>query len=433
MPEATKTDVGSYFISNYPPFSAWSKDAVADARDALAAPPRADTPLGLYLHLPFCRKRCKFCYFKVFTDKNASEVERYLAALSQEIELVSRQPVMGDRPFRFVYFGGGTPSFLSSRQLNRLVDRLRESIDWSLAEEVTFECEPGTLSEAKVATLREIGVTRLSLGVEHWDDAILRDNGRAHESREIDRAWPWIAAAGFDNVNVDLIAGMVGDTTDKWRDAVERTLQMGADSVTIYQMELPYNTVFSQGVLAGEESPVATWEQKRDWVSWAFDRFLQAGYEQSSAYTVVKPGGVFSYRDNLWRGSDLLATGIASFGHASGVHYQNLPEWEAYLSPLEADEPSLPVGRALRLTQDQALIREIILQLKRGRLDRAYFRQKFDVDIVDRWRAAWDAHAAEGCLSIGEQTVELTRDGLLRVDALLPAFFESEHRGVRYT
>src|SRR6476620_7229630 len=128
--------------------------------------PPAVVPLGLYLHIPFCRKRCKFCYFRVYTDKAAPDVERYVAALSREIELVSKLPVMGGRPFRFVYFGGGTPSFLSSRQLERLVERLRAHVSWESAEEVTFECEPGTLSEATVHTLREIGVTRLSLGVE---------------------------------------------------------------------------------------------------------------------------------------------------------------------------------------------------------------------------------------------------------------------------
>ena len=144
-----------------------------EVTSAMSDPP-ADVPLGLYLHIPFCRKRCKFCYFKVFTEKNAPEVERYLAALSREIELVSQLPVMGGRPFRFVYFGGGTPSFLSPKQLTRLVDRLRANISWDQAEEVTFECEPGTLNEAKVKTLRELGVTRLSLGVEHFDDTILR-------------------------------------------------------------------------------------------------------------------------------------------------------------------------------------------------------------------------------------------------------------------
>src|SRR6478609_2302757 len=94
-----KTEVGSYFISNYPPFSAWSPDQLGAVHSAMNAPP-ADRPLGLYLHIPFCRKRCKFCYFKVFTEKNSGEVERYLSALSREIELVSKLPVMGGRPFR---------------------------------------------------------------------------------------------------------------------------------------------------------------------------------------------------------------------------------------------------------------------------------------------------------------------------------------------
>ncbi|TWT97076.1 Oxygen-independent coproporphyrinogen-III oxidase 1 [Botrimarina colliarenosi] len=436
MSEATKTEVGSYFISNYPPFSQWSKEAVAEVEAAFAAPPLEDTPLGLYLHLPFCRKRCKFCYFKVFTDKNAQEVERYLAALSKEIELVSQQPIMAGRPFRFVYFGGGTPSFLSSRQLTRLVDRLRENIDWSAAEEVTFECEPGTLSEAKVGTLKEIGVTRLSLGVEHFDDKILRDNGRAHESMEIDRAWPWIEAAGFDSVNIDLISGMAGDTTDKWQEAVRRAIAMNPGSVTIYQMELPFNTVISKGVLAGEESPIASWEQKRDWLDWAFDQLIAAGYETSSAYTMVKPGTKFSYRDNLWRGSDLLATGIASFGHASGVHYQNLPEWEQYLGKLEGgpDQASqLPLGRALRITPHQALIREMVLQLKKGHIAPAYFQEKFGVDIRAEWSDVWSRYESEGLVVLTDDTIELTRAGLLRADSLLPAFFEPEHQGVRYT
>lgn len=435
MSETTKTEVGSYFISNYPPFSQWSRDNAGDALAALNAPP-AEVPLGLYLHIPFCRKRCKFCYFKVFTDKNGGEVEQYLAALSREIELVSKLPAMGDRPFRFVYFGGGTPSFLSSRQLHRLVERLQANIDWSLAEEVTFECEPGTLSEAKVGTLKEIGVTRLSLGVEHFDDKILSDNGRAHESPEIYKAWPWIEAAGFDSVNIDLISGMVGDTTEKWQDTVRQAIDMNPDSVTIYQMELPFNTRYSKDILDGEiESPVAGWETKREWLTWAFDQLADAGYETSSAYTMVKPGVEFSYRDNLWRGSDLLATGIASFGHISGVHYQNEPEWGEYIGRLAADsdEGELPISRALKITPHQALIREMVLQLKKGWLDPTYFQQKFDVDIVEHWRDVWQGYVNEGLAILDDDRIRLTRDGLLRVDSLLPAFFEEEHQGVRYT
>lgn len=431
--DSKKTEVGSYFISNYPPFSQWSEENLPAVRQAFASQP-AEVPLGLYLHIPFCRKRCKFCYFKVFTDKNSQEVERYLAALSKEIELVSALPVMGDRPFRFAYFGGGTPSFLSSRQLKRLVERLQANINWDQAEEVTFECEPGTLSEAKVHTLRELGVTRLSLGVEHFDDEILRNNGRAHESAEIERAWPWIQAAGFYNVNIDLIAGMVGDTDDKWQDAVEQALAMEPDSVTIYQMELPFNTVYSQDILGNKiETPVADWPTKRRWVDYAFDRFVDAGYSISSAYTLVKDPTrvIFSYRDNLWQGSDLLATGIASFGHVSGVHYQNLPEWEAYCHSLE--EEQLPLSRALETTPEQQLIREMILLLKRGYLDTNYFQQKFGQNVLEKWADVWQDYADQGWAEIDGDHIRLTREGLLRADALLPAFFEPEHQDVRYT
>jgi len=431
--ETEKTEVGSYFIANYPPFSQWTPAGLAEVRRAMDSPP-ADVPLGLYLHIPFCRKRCKFCYFRVYTDKNSHEVEQYVAALSREIELVSRLPVMGGRPFRFVYFGGGTPSFLSAKQLTSLVDRLRANINWDHAEEVTFECEPGTLSEPKVHTLKELGVTRLSLGVENFGDAVLEENGRAHLSAEVYKSWRWIQDAQFPNVNIDLISGMVGESWDNWRETVRRTVELSPDSVTIYQMELPFNTTYSQDILGHRiETPVADWPTKRAWVDYAFDELLAAGYSVSSAYTVVKDKSKvnFSYRDNLWRGSDLLATGVASFGHISGVHYQNLPDWPQYVGALEAGQ--LPLGRGMRPTRHQLLVREMILQLKTGRLDAGYFRDKFGVEILDDWREAWRQHQADGNLEVEGDTIRLTRGGLLHADALLPAFFEPEHRDVRYT
>jgi len=432
--DSTETEVGSYFISNYPPFSLWSADHLGEVTAAIEAPP-ADVPLGLYLHIPFCRKRCKFCYFKVFTDNKADDIETYVSALSREIELVSQLPVMGDRPFRFVYFGGGTPSFLSGKQLTSLVDRLRANINWDQAEEVTFECEPGTLSETKVKTLKELGVTRLSLGIENFADDVLKENGRAHLSAEIYKCWDWIQEADFANVNIDLISGMVGETWENWKLNIRRTIELSPESVTIYQMELPYNTVYSSDILGNQvEIPVADWPTKREWVDYAFNELSNAGYHVSSAYTMIKdPSQVsFSYRDNLWKGSDLLATGIASFGHISGVHYQNLPEWKDYIGSL-LEENRLPLGRALQPSEDQLLIREMILQLKRGYLDVSYFEEKFATNILQRWSAVWARYAEDGMLSHTDSRIELTRQGLLRVDALLPAFFAEEHQGIRYT
>jgi len=188
-----ETEVGSYFVANYPPFSVWTRDAVSgEALPALRTPGPAGVPLGLYLHIPFCRKRCHFCYFRVYTDKNAREVADYLDVLVREWQLYAQQPAIAGRPLDFVYFGGGTPSFLSTAQLQTLVGGLSAVTPWKDAEEITFECEPGTLTDAKLAAIREFGVTRLSLGVENFDDEILERNGRAHRSPEI---WKAMAAA----------------------------------------------------------------------------------------------------------------------------------------------------------------------------------------------------------------------------------------------
>lgn len=436
------TGVGSVFVSNYPPYSAWSEEQVAAAHRVLNAPAaRPDAPLGLYLHIPFCRKRCKFCYFRVYTDKNAAEIETYTEALAREIELYAERPAVAGRPLSFVYFGGGTPSYISNEHLEALVARARAAVPWDAVEEVTFECEPGTLTRTKLDAIRGIGVTRLSLGIESWDDEILRENGRAHVSKEIRRVLPWIAALDFDQLNVDLIAGMVGETWETWRDSVEKTLEVEPDSVTIYQMELPYNARFSADLLEGRfDRPLADWETKRAWQDWAFERFCEAGYEQSSAYTVVRKGQSrdprFLYRDSLWHGADLLGTGVASFGHVQGVHMQNSADWGSYLEALEMGH--LPLFRAFETGPDERLTRELILQLKLGRVEAEPFHEKFGVDVLDRYAEPLERLESEGMLAVhagdnGHGRIELTRQGLLQVDTLLPELYAEKYQGARYT
>jgi coproporphyrinogen III oxidase-like Fe-S oxidoreductase len=433
-----KTGLGNYFVANYPPFAAWKPAFLAEAQAVLHALPAPETPLGLYLHIPFCRKRCKFCYFRVYTDKNAREVETYLDALLREVEIYSRLPIVGDRALQFVYFGGGTPSYLSAGQLRSLFEKLRAVFPWQKAEEVTFECEPGTLQQHKLETLKELGVTRLSLGIENFSDAILEANGRAHLAAEIFRAYQWARDLNFPQINIDLIAGMVGETWDNWKDCVLKTIDLAPDSVTIYQMELPYNTVFSRSLaVVGQDQPaefeVADWPTKRAWVQYAFAEMAKAGYDVSSAYTMVrdKKRCRFVYRDSLWHGADMFGTGVASFGHVNGLHVQNVDGWEPYVAMLQKGE--LPLGRALPVTPRQRLIREMILQLKTGRLERDYFQKKFGTDILAEFDAGFRQLTQDGMIQMANGTVELTPAGFLQVDRLLPTFFEPEYRGGRYT
>jgi oxygen-independent coproporphyrinogen-3 oxidase len=306
---------------------------------------------------------------------------------------------------------------------------------WRSAEEITFECEPGTLSESKIASIRGIGVTRLSLGVENFDDGILEANGRAHRSGEIGRAYEFARSLDFPQINIDLIAGMLGETDENWRTCVQKTIDMSPDSITIYQMELPFNTTISRNLLAKDEvqGPVANWSTKRRWVAEAFAALESAGYSIGSAYTAVKDPRktTFIYRDRLWQGADMVGLGVASFGHVNGVHMQNLDSFEAYCAAIEAGQ--LPLNRALRPTEEERLIREFVLQLKLGSIRPSYFEQKYGVNVLDRFGPQIEALAAEGLLSVRGDRVTLAREALLQVDSLLPRFFKPEHTTVRYT
>lgn len=434
-PATGTTEVGSYFVSNYPPFSQWQTDFVPEALSAFASEPNRDVPLGLYLHIPFCRKRCKFCYFRVYTNQNASAIEQYVESLGREIEILGQQPAVQGRQLNVVYFGGGTPSYLGSKQLLFLRDTLRRTISWDHAEEVTFECEPGTMNLEKVKTLKEIGVTRVSLGVENFNDAILEENGRAHLSPEVYRAYDWLRQIGFPQINIDLIAGMIGETDENWHRCIDEVLKLEPDNITIYQMELPFNTLISKEMREhGITSPVADWPTKRRWVSEAFDRCLSAGYQISSGNELVKCRDTdrFVYRDNLFRGTDLLAAGVSSFGHIQGVHYQNLDRIEDY-QKVVVDEGRLPINRALRPTAHQRLIREFVLQMKEGHLDAESLSRKFGVDVLSEFVVPLRNQEAAGYLVVEDGEVRLTRKGLLQVDSLLPEYFEPQHRQVRYT
>jgi oxygen-independent coproporphyrinogen-3 oxidase len=351
-----------------------------------------------------------------------------------ELRLYTQRPFIGGRKPQFIYFGGGTPSYLSEGQLDYLTAGMKGLLSWEAAEEVTFECEPGTLTDHKLKKIRELGVTRLSLGVENFSDHILEINGRAHRSKEIQRAYDYARGLGFPQINIDLIAGMVEETEANWRECVERTIRLSPDSVTIYQMEVPYNTGIYQQMKAEGKlvAPVADWETKRGWVDYAFRQLEAAGYTVASGYTAVKnPGNTrFVYRDSLWQGADLVGLGVASFSHVGGTHFQNEHDFDPYISAVRSGR--LPITRALTPTGEEKMIRELVLQFKLGRVSQHYFAKKFGVDLERRFAEALGMLREAGYLTVDGDWLRLSRAGLLQVDRLVREFFLPEHRGARY-
>ncbi|MEK7326213.1 MAG: coproporphyrinogen-III oxidase family protein [Chloroflexota bacterium] len=426
---------GSYFVSTYPPFSQWSPDDVPHVERVLAKKTEApDVPLGLYVHIPFCAKRCDYCYYLSYADKTKNQHRDYVDALLNELALYRRAPAMAERRLSFVYFGGGTPSLLDEASLQSLMQGIQRLFTWDSVEEVTFECAPQSVTESKLRVLHNAGVTRLSLGVQTLDDDVLRLNGRVHSRKDVDQAYERIRRVGFDAVNLDLIVGLPGESDDSVLQSLERVIEMSPESVTIYQLEIPQNTPLFRVTRDGDPpAAIPSWHMKRFRLARCFERLESAGFTIRSAYAAVHDPDRhrFVYQDEQYRGADLLGIGVSSFSYLTGVHYQNKADYDAYIESV--GQRAFPVGRAHRLRSSERLVREFVLQLKLGRADFAYFEKKFGTKILERFKKPLKQFADRGWLAIDATGVRVTREGLVRIDRLLPAFYLSRHRSVRYS
>lgn len=427
--ECSEPVTGSYFVSAYPPFEAWTSNALDSYHETLSRPGKPEVPLGLYVHIPFCERRCDFCYYLSYQGRSIEEIDRYLEALPQELGQYCRTPALAGRKFDFVYFGGGTPSLLSAKRLETLLQRLTaQTPSWS-PREFTFECAPKSVSRDKLRLLADYGVTRISLGVQQLDDGILMLNGRVHLIADIERAFEDIHSVGFDVVNLDLIVGLVGETDTSFFTSLEGVVAMAPQSVTLYQLEIPHNTpLFRVLGQRGIEASLPTWEVKRRRLSQAFDLLEANGFSIRSAYTAVRDleQHAFLYQDYQYRGADLLGIGASSFSYLDGIHQQNIADLAGYLEAVTSS--SLPLGRAHALSPKEQMVRELVLQLKLGSFDGNYLRSKFGVDPQREFAAELETLTRKGWLAGDGPVRSLTRSGLLRADALLERFYLPEHR-----
>lgn len=420
--ESEEPAFGNYFVSAYPPFALWRDDALDRVEEVLSRPAPA-TPLGLYVHVPFCAKRCDYCYYLAHDDRAETKGD-YLEAVGRELETYLERSYLAGRQPTFAYFGGGTPSSLTAPELELLFRRLRRAVPFDALDEVTLECAPQTVTARKLRVLREAGVTRVSLGVQQLDDRVLRANGRVHLVADVERAYALLRAAGFEVVNLDLMVGMLGETEDSFQTSLARVLALEPESVTLYQLEVPTNTPLYRRLRDDPDAErPADWPEKRARLRRGFARLEEAGYVARSAYTFVRDPTRhrFEYQDRLYRGADLLGLGVSSFSYLDGVHFQNLARLEPYLERVQRG--ALPLARAHALSDHERLVREFVLQLKLLSVRLDPLREKFGLDPLEVFAEPLRRCADAGLLRWTADEVTLTPQGVPRVDRMLAAFY----------
>jgi len=285
---------------------------------------------SLYFHIPFCVHRCAYCDFNTYTGQEDS-IPAYVDALCKEIEFVGSRAE--DVEAHTIFFGGGTPSLLSPDQFESIFHSIREHFDLTENAEITIEANPGTVSLEQLQKLRALGINRLSFGVQSANAEELRMLERAHDFFDVIDAVHWARAAGFDNLNLDLIYGLPEQTVQTWQTTVKRILDLHPEHISAYALTLEHGTPFgrwsSRGLLPMPDPDLAA-----EMYEWGSNAFESAGYFQYEISNWAKPERECVHNLQYWRGLPYLGLGAGAHGYANGYRYSNVLRIKTYIDRL---------------------------------------------------------------------------------------------------
>ncbi len=374
----------------------------------------------LYVHIPFCAAKCSYCAFYSEPAQEA-RVERFLGALAREIEKVAARL----EP-ETIFFGGGTPSILTESQIERLLTHLRacipslESRITSPGFEWTIEMNPATVSPEKARLLRAFGVNRASLGVQSFDDALLSRLGRVHTVAMAHESITTLREAGFDNLNLDFIFAIPGQTPAQWEQTLRRAIAIGPQHLSTYELTYEDDTpLFRQLQARG----VARLDEVT--ATGMYERMLEltteAGFSQYEISNIARPDRECRHNLNAWRGGDYVGVGPSACGFADGWRYQNVPDIDAYIARIERGES--PTDHAERLSPRARAgeLAAFALRMNEG-IGAAVFQQQtgFRLDLL--WPNALRDLAAQKLVEWNGERLRLTPRGRLLADTVAEAF-----------
>jgi oxygen-independent coproporphyrinogen-3 oxidase len=276
----------------------------------------------IYVHIPFCARICPYCaFYKERADP--SQTQRFCEALLREVETVE---------FRLepetIFFGGGTPTALTTAQLEFLLGGLRERLDLSRLIEWTVEANPGSVSPRKAATLRRLGVNRISLGVQSWDDELLKLLGREHDAAQAEASFQVLRDAGFTNLSIDLMFGLPGQTLAQWETALAKTIALGPEHISTYCLTYEVDTEFFARQTRGEfhEDP----DSDARFLESAMRMLEAAGYEHYEISNYTRNGFASVHNRGYWAGDDYLGLGPSAFSTIGLERWQNVSDYRQY-------------------------------------------------------------------------------------------------------
>ncbi|MGT2784033.1 radical SAM family heme chaperone HemW [Streptococcus merionis] len=370
-------------------------------------------PTSAYIHIPFCTQICFYCDFSKVFIKN-QPVDQYLKSLIEEVKAA-------DMPaLRTLYIGGGTPTAISAKQLEYLLTNLNNYIDLSRVEEFTIEANPGDLDKDKIEVLKRSKVNRVSLGVQTFDDRMLKQIGRSHNQEQIYDSIHRLKAAGFHNISIDLIYALPNQTMDQVKDNVKKALKLDIPHLSLYSLILENHTVFMNRQRRGHLH-LPNEDLESDMFEYILNELEANGFEHYEISNFTKPG--FESRHNLmyWDNSEYYGCGAGASGYIDGVRYRNRGPIQHYLKAI-AEDKHARLGQEV-LTKQEMMEEELFLGLrKKSGVSVAKFEAKFNTSFEKLYGSVVDDLIAEGLLKSDRQQIQMTKKGLFLGDTVAERF-----------
>jgi len=360
----------------------------------------------IYVHIPFCARICPYCaFYKDLLDR--SQTQRFCEAVLCELD--ERTGVFGVVP-KTIYFGGGTPTALSTSQLEFLLGGFHRRLDLSALEEWTIEANPGSVSARKAALLCKLGVNRISLGVQSWDNTLLKILGREHNAAQAEQSFHILREAGCLNINVDLMFGLPGQTVQQWQKTLEKTISLRPDHISAYCLTYEEDTEFFLRQARGELK--ADPDSDADFFEVGMSILEEAGYEHYEISNYARLGFSSVHNRAYWSGEDYLGVGPSAFSTVGMRRWQNLTDYRAYADRILLGQS--PIATTENLTAELKCTERIALSLRT--------RDGVSAMELQRFARETDEFAALGLLRESNGRFVLTHEGKFLADSVAEAF-----------
>ncbi|MEV8323362.1 coproporphyrinogen-III oxidase family protein [Kitasatospora sp. NPDC056731] len=381
----------------------------------------------LYLHVPFCITKCGFCDYTVYINRNEQHFAQYVDVLEREIRAFAANRAFPAFRVDAVYFGGGTPGILTGDQTARLLDACRESFEFNEGAEIGLEFDPSTVDEAKIARMREAGFTRLSVGVQAFDDRLLEICNRSHDLATAERAFRTVVDGGFTHTNIDLIFPLPGQSVDDWKRSVDRAIELEPACITAYGLEIWPKTAFHSLITSGKMALPSAQEERRMY-EYAIDALEAAGFARRSSTGYYHPDRCADYSRFLeyyWRTWPMIGFGVSSKSVIHDRLFVNVKPLKKYYEMVGSGQ--IPLDFATYLTKEQEMRRVMIRGLKMCEVNRPDFHDRFGVTMEAVFGAEIEQLIDKGWLEErGTDVYALTRLGQLLSTNVYELFYAPE-------